>query len=342
MSIPVIASLLFLAAQGPTTTTPVTTTTPPPTTTTVAPTTTTTVPPRTTTTTTTTTAPPARAAAETTTTTTTAAPGCDLTAANARQGDLVWGFKKSFRQYVGVGLAGATGNSITATDGATITALDEVVRDGVPNPTGVPTGAYRFTFDSADYTSPTTFTVRYRGTVTFAYPTHFFTLLLSDPWVTTANGATTLYADVELKATQGAPAQPTNLPDVDLAHLTAPAAIPTDGLLTWPAVPATLTSAEAFAGFYQAGTDLDPVTLNLGADCATTPTAPPTANPTTPPATGGTDSLIPEAVYRPTTPTTALAYTGVDAEHTLWAGVVVLLSGLALLLATYRPAHRDT
>ncbi|RLK58220.1 HtaA domain-containing protein [Actinokineospora cianjurensis] len=296
-------------------------------------------------TTTTTAPPPVRAVQETTTTTTpvtttapvtttTTAPGCDLTQANARKGDLVWGFKKSFRQYVGVGLAGATGNSITATNGATITALDEVVRDGVPNPAGIATGAYRFTFDSADYTSPTRFTSRYRGTVAFSYPAHFFTLLLSDPWVTTANGTATLHADIELKATPGAPTQPTNLPDVALARLTPPAAAPVNGLLTWPDVPAALTSSEAFAGFYQAGAPLDPLTMTLAADCATTPTAPPTANPAVPTATAPTENLIPVARFRPTPD---LASTGVDAEHGLWAGVVLLLAGLALVLAAYRP-----
>ncbi|MBM7773238.1 hypothetical protein JOD54_003442 [Actinokineospora baliensis] len=294
MSIPVVAGLILLAVQGPTTTTPPTTTV----------------------------------------TTTTTAPGCDLTPANARQGDLVWGFKKSFRQYVGVGLAGATGNSITATGGATITALDEVVRDGIPNPAGIATGAYRFTFDSADYTSPTQFTARYRGTVTFAYPTHFFTLLLSDPWVTTANGTTTLHADIELKATPGAPTQPTTLPDVALARVTPPTTTPVNGLLTWPAAPATLTSSEAFAGFYQAGADLDPLTLTLAADCATPPTTPPTANPVVPPAATTAENLIPTARFRPTP---ALAATGVATEHTLWAGVVLFLTGLALVLAAYRP-----
>ncbi|SER02194.1 HtaA domain-containing protein [Actinokineospora terrae] len=286
--------------------------------------------------TTTTATPPVQSVRETTTTpsTTTSAPGCDLNQANARKGDLVWGFKKSFRQYVGVGLAGATGNSITATNGATITALDEVVRDGVPNPAGIPTGAYRFTFDSADYTSPTRFTSRYRGTVAFSYPAHFFTLLLSDPWVTTANGTATLHADIELKATPGAPAQPANLPDVALARLTPPAATAVNGLLTWPDVPATLTSSEAFAGFYQAGAPLDPPTMTLAADCATTPTAPPTANPVIPTATTSTENLIPVARFRPTPD---LASTGVDAEHGLWAGVVLLLAGLALVLAAYRP-----
>ncbi|GAA2974995.1 HtaA domain-containing protein [Actinokineospora diospyrosa] len=315
MSIPVVAGLILLAVQGPTTTATTTTTTPPPTTTV-------------------TTVPSQRVAAETTTTT---APGCDLTPANARKGDLIWGFKKSFRQYVGVGLAGATGNSITATNGATITALDEVVRDGVPNPSGIPTGAYRFTFDSADYTSPTQFTARYRGTVTFAYPTHFFTLLLFDPWVTTANGTTILHADIELKATPGAPTQPTNLPDVDLARVTPPAATPTNGLLTWQAAPATLTSAEAFAGFYQAGAAMDPVALTLAADCATTPTTPPTANPVIPPAATPTENLIPTARFRPTP---GLASTGVATEHSLWAGVVLLLAGMALVLAAYRPGRR--
>ncbi|WP_026422065.1 HtaA domain-containing protein [Actinokineospora inagensis] len=270
----------------------------------------------------------AAAQGPTTTTTPAVAPGCDLTTATAQHGDLLWGFKKSFRQYVGSG----SGNSITATNGATITTIDEALHNSVP------TGAYRFTFGSAEYTSPSQFTVHYKGTVTFSYPAHFFTLLLSNPSVTTGGGSATLHADVELKASPGSPSPSSNLPNVDLAHLAAPAASPVNGLLMWSDVPGTLTSAEAFAGFYQAGAPLDPVTLTLAADCASTPKPPPTATPA-PAATA--ENLVPTARYRPTTsPTTtgeALAATGVDAEHGLWAGVVLLLTGLSLVLAAYRP-----
>ncbi|MFD4636396.1 HtaA domain-containing protein [Lentzea sp. NPDC058436] len=319
MSIAAVAGLVFLAAQGPVTDVPVTTTT------------------------VTTTSASAPVTARTTSppvTTTTTSAGCALTSANVRNGELLWGLKKSFRQYVGVGLGGATGNSITASDGASVTNLDEVVIDGVPNPRGVPTGAYRFSFDSADYTSPSRFTAKFRGTVALAYPSHFFTLLVSNPQVSTSDGTTVLRADVELRTQPGAPANPVDLPGVELGKLTAPAATPSGGLLTWSSVPVTLANSEAFAGFYQTGTDLDPLTMRLGADCADTPPPPPTATVTPPPASSGED-LIPQARFRPSDGTPALAATGADIEHGLWAGVVIVLSGLALVLAAYRPrAHR--
>ncbi|GHH39152.1 HtaA domain-containing protein [Lentzea cavernae] len=328
MSIAAVAGLVFLAAQGPVTDVPVTTTT----------VTTTTVTSASAPAPVSTTGPPALAPASTTSSSPAPA-GCALTPGTVRNGELLWGLKKSFRQYVGVGLGGATGNSITASGGASITNLDEVVIDGVPNPRGVPTGAYRFSFDSADYTSPSRFTAKFRGTVALAYPSHFFTMLISNPQVSTSDGTTVLRADVELRTQPGAPANPVALPGVELGRLTAPAATPSGGLLTWPSVPVTLATSEAFAGFYQTGADLDPLTMRLGADCADTPPPPQTATVAPPPASSG-DDLVPEARFRPTGGTPALAATGADIEHGLWAGVVIVLSGLALVLAAYRPRTR--
>ncbi|SDG05382.1 Htaa protein [Lentzea fradiae] len=334
MSVPVLASLVLLAAQGPVTTTPTTTSAPPPgpssSVTTTAPSST---------------SSPATSSSPAPSSTPevaarTAAESCELTPDNVRSGELVWGLKKSFRQYVGIGLGGAVGNSITATGGATITALDEIVVDGVANPKGVATGAYRFTFDSADYTSPTRFTAKFRGTVTFSYPGHLFSLIVSNPQVSTADGKSVVHADIELKASEGAPAAPANLPGVEFGRLTTPAATPADGLLTWKDVPATLASSEAFGGFYNAGTDLDPLTMHLGADCAAVP-APPQEAVVTPPAAQPAENLVPDVQFRPDgTSAPALASTGADVEHTLWAGVVTLLAGLAFVLAAYRPRTR--
>ncbi|WP_219823915.1 HtaA domain-containing protein [Actinokineospora auranticolor] len=84
-----------------------------------------------------------------------------------------------------------------------------------------------------------------------------------------------------------------------MATITRPSATPTNGVLTWQNTPATLASSEAFAGFYQAGADLDPITLVLAAHCATPPTTPPAANPAAPPAVTPTQNLVPEARFRP-------------------------------------------
>ncbi|GAA2660847.1 MULTISPECIES: HtaA domain-containing protein [Actinosynnema] len=284
----------------------------------------------------------AQESSATTTTTTTAPQTCELTPTTVGKGDLLWGFKKSFRQYVGVGIGGATGNSITAADGATITAVDEVVRDGKPNPTGVPTGAYRFSFQSAEFRTKSDFTAHYRGKVEFAYPTHFFTLVLKDPSITVSGTTATMQADIALRAQPGAPAQPVDLPDVALAKLDlgGGAHTGTAEALSWTGVPAALTTAEAFAGFYQAGTALDPVDLAVAADCAKLPEGPPAAPPpAAPPAQsgGGGGDLVPEVRHRPTQ---QLANTGSDVENVLWLGVSLLLAGTAVLLAAYRPARR--
>ncbi|WP_440902281.1 HtaA domain-containing protein [Actinosynnema sp.] len=216
-----------------------------------------------------------------TTATTTASQTCGLTQTTVGKDDLLWGFKKSFRQYVGVGIGGSAGSSITAADGATITAVDEVVRDGKPNPTGVPTGAYRFSFQGAEFRTKSDFTARYRGEVEFSYPAHFFTLVLKDPSIEVSGATATMRADIALCADPGTPAQPVDLPDVALANLNPGGGshVGAAGSLSWTGVPATLTSAEAFAGFYQAGTALDPVALVIAADCAKLPEGPPAVTP---------------------------------------------------------------
>ncbi|TKG71601.1 HtaA domain-containing protein [Prauserella endophytica] len=270
------------------------------------------------------------------------APTCVLTQENAAKGDLLWGLRKSFRSYVGVGIGGAEGNSITATDGAVITGVDEVARDGVPNPAGVPTGAYRFAFGSAQFTSAEAFTVQYRGTVTFSYPSHFFTFVLGDPKVVVDGGTGTLYADVELRTEEGAPSEPVNLPGVALANLDLAGAQKTNeaGVLSVGNVPATLTSSDAFGGFYEDGAELDPVSLTLGADCATLPGGP--GGNTGGVSTGGGnsgDDLVPDVRFRPQANPGDLAYTGLG-SWPIYVGVTLLVAGVALTLLANRRRSR--
>ncbi|GAA1948144.1 HtaA domain-containing protein [Amycolatopsis minnesotensis] len=261
-------------------------------------------------------------------------PACVLTPGSVRKGNLVWGFKKSFRQYVGTGLGGtATGNSITAADGAEITGIDEVAVQGRPNPAGIPTGAYRFGFGTAEYASPGEFTAGFRGTVTFGYPSHFFTLVLRNPKVVVSGGKGTLYADVELKTTTGSPSPPVSKPGVALANLDLATAKKTDGegTLEVSAIKATLTSSEAFAGFYQAGDVLDEATVTLGAGCSNLPGAGGGASGGQGGGAAGPD-LVPEVAFRPGN----LASTGATLAPLYWAALL-LAAGGTLVLVSRRP-----
>ncbi|MET0133037.1 MAG: HtaA domain-containing protein, partial [Kibdelosporangium sp.] len=236
------------------------------------------------------------------------------------KGNLLWGFKKSFRQYVGNG----RGNSITGSGGAVVTDIDAPV-----NPNGGTTGAHRYPFGSAAFTSVSEFEVSFGGTITFDYPGHLFTISLSRPKVTVEDKVGLLHADVELKSRPGAPAQPVKLTGVELAKLDLAKAVTDnkDGTLTVSGVTATLASAEAFGGFYGAGEQLDDLTVTLGADCSTLPPAP---GPGTPPPLVEGGDLVPPLAFRPQQ---RLADTGVDAGVLLHVAVSLLLTGAVLRLA---------
>lgn len=250
--------------------------------------------------------------------TTPSAPACVLD--TVTQGNLLWGFKKSFRQYVGSG----AGNSIVASGGAEITNVDEVAGKGIP------TGAYRFGFGSAQYASPAEFTVQYRGEVTFSYPAHTFTIVLGNPKLVVAQGKGTLYADVELKTPPGATPPSRNLPGVALARLDLSAAKTAsgEGTVVVSGIKATLSSSDAFAGFYQPGEVLDEATVSLGADCAKLPDpggAAPGGQ------AGAGQDLVPDVKFRPDN----LASTGVSISPLYW-GVLLLGAGAALVVAARR------
>ncbi|MCS7475341.1 HtaA domain-containing protein [Umezawaea endophytica] len=271
----------------------------------------------------------------TATVTVTAPPSSEPCAINGEvtRGNLLWGFKKSFRQYVGTGLTGgpATGNSITAADGAEITNVDEVVGGGRPNPDGIPTGAYQFGFSSATYASPTDLTGQFAGSIRFSYPAHLFTLTLARPKVVLTGDGGTLYADVKLESTPGAPSEPKELTGVALATLDSSGATRTseDGVVVVSGVKATLTSSEAFAGFYETGAALDDVTVTLGASCATLPEGGGTPPPPGGQGGGDGENLVPALQYRP------LASTGATLTP-LYAGAGFLVGGAVLLFLARR------
>ncbi|MDO8209976.1 HtaA domain-containing protein [Conexibacter sp. CPCC 206217] len=163
-------------------------------------------------------------------------------------GHLDWGVKQSFRTYIAGPIAHG---SITVSDGVTTN----------------PDGSFRFPLQSGSFDPVArTTVVQFDGRVHFSGHAGQLEMELTDPRVElTADGAQ-LVADVESKQLDGATI---GYPGVALADLDIGEASPTIGgsvlspTTTWTALPATLTApgAPAFAGFYTAGTTLDPVTF---------------------------------------------------------------------------------
>ncbi|MGW8952800.1 HtaA domain-containing protein [Streptomyces sp. NPDC055709] len=167
-------------------------------------------------------------------------------------GRLDWGFKASFQSYVTGPIAKG---AFTLTGGAATT------------------GGGRFRFHSAhgSYDPGTgAFTSAFSGGVHFLGHrkpdgTHELDLAISRPTVRISGGRGTLHVDMTSKARGGGrvttstqvPFAALNLSGIDMRGGTSPL-----GLVD---IPATLTSqgATAFAGYYTAGTSLDPVSLSV-------------------------------------------------------------------------------
>ncbi|WP_395640167.1 HtaA domain-containing protein [Pseudolysinimonas sp.] len=151
-------------------------------------------------------------------------------------GSLSWGVKASFREYVTGPIASG---SISVGNGA-----------------GVSGGAYWFPQSSAEVSSD----VAYRGSVTFSGHGGLLNLRIADPVVRITSTSSAVLSVA------------TGSGRVDFASLAL--GTPTtdaSGARTYAASPATLTAAGAasFAGFYSAGTALDPVTFTIGSVNAT-------------------------------------------------------------------------
>ncbi|MEU1623668.1 HtaA domain-containing protein [Streptomyces sp. NPDC005722] len=268
------------------------------------------------------------------------AEGCEVTDA-VKGGSLTWGFKKSFRSYVG----GPAGNSITADDGLRILAQDLAVAGRNT------TGTYQWPFASSPaYTSPDDFTVQYAGRVTYAYPAHYFEVAIAEPRLVVHGRTGTLYADVSL--TVSAPdAEPTTdaRSDVALASLDLSGGSADTGA---QGVTRTLrtaiqdTKAFTFNGssFYRKGQPLDDATVHLSGCTGTggAPTTGPGDTPGGPDADGadgaGDDSaLVPDTRFRPG----ELASTGVGAHATgaLAAAAAGVTAGAVLMLLARRRRH---
>jgi hypothetical protein len=176
---------------------------------------------------------------------------------NVAGGSLDWGFKASFRAYVSTGNGNppiATSNGATRnTDGT----FDFPATGG--------------TYDAAAGTA----TVSYGGTVVFSYPLHMFEITVSNPTlVVDGDGTGSLLADVDLVANNGT--TESHLDQAEVATLVTTAPTVENGDVSFDALAATLTAAgaSAFAGFYQAGTALDPVTASASDQESTGPTDP--------------------------------------------------------------------
>ncbi|MFI7024012.1 HtaA domain-containing protein [Micromonospora sp. NPDC049900] len=172
----------------------------------------------------------------------TAAPA-DVTA-----GSLDWGFKSSFRAYVSTG----NGNPpIAVADGATRNA----------------DGTFKFPVAGGTYDSATgATTVNYGGTVVFSYPSHFFKITLANPTVVVDGAGGSLLADVDLEVSGGG-FEPVQIEQAAIATLGTGGTNPTvsGDSVSWSNLTTTLTEtgASAFAGFFTAGTALDPTSFTF-------------------------------------------------------------------------------
>ncbi len=169
-------------------------------------------------------------------------------------GSLDWGFKASFRAYV----SGGNGTPpLSGLGGATIS----------------PDGSFAFPVAGGQLEAGQTprAVVNGGGAAVFCYPSHFFRIAMLDPTATIDGGQSRLTADIDSNL-YGAEYGPWR---TDVATLDVSDVEPEYGndgqTVTWPAVPAFLTTdgAAAFGGLYTAGAALDPVTVTAGDELAT-------------------------------------------------------------------------
>jgi hypothetical protein len=210
---------------------------------------------------------------------------------------LDWGLKQSFRNYV----KGPIANGSWTLNGVT--------------------GEFRWeTVTAADYADGAG-QVAYSGGVQFTGHSGQLDLTISQPQVRFASGSAELLLDVRSRSLDTG--EFVELDDVVFATLGTAAPTVANGVVTYTALPATLTEegAAGFSGFYEAGTELDPVTVVIALDGATLPPA----------AAGGTSNT-------PTTPAAAntLAETGSPVLSLVALGALLLVSGAGILRARHR------
>ncbi|MFC4858318.1 HtaA domain-containing protein [Actinophytocola glycyrrhizae] len=221
-------------------------------------------------------------------------PGTGVTGAR-----LEWGLKESFRNYI----SGPIAHGSWTLQGVT--------------------GNGPFVWE--DLTTGTEEHVDFAGSVHFTGHDGLLDLTISQPRVRFANGAAELLLDVRSKGLEN-PGEYVELDDAVFATLTPGTPTVQNGLITYPAMPAVLTEqgASGFAGFYPAGTELDPVTVTIALDGATLP-----------PAGSGGGGGGP--VHTPTTPVAQnLADTGVNVSMLVAISLTMVLTGATLVLLRRR------
>lgn len=204
--------------------------------------------------------------------------GAAATTIELKDGTLDWGFKESFRKYIG----GA--GKITVKDGATQAANNGVFT--FVNGKG--------TYDTTTHGTDTAF----QGGVNFSAHGGILDITLSDVKVSTAGTGGAITADV---ATPSGTKNDVAIADLDLSAVRPGQGA--GGAMVFKDIPAKLTKvgSEAFDGQYKEGEVLDPATLTVTAAAAPTekPTDKPTEKPTDKPTTKPTDKPTTE----PTQPT---------------------------------------
>lgn len=178
-------------------------------------------------------------------------------AATVTGGNADWGVKSSFRSYV---ISGPAMGSITPSEGATTN----------------PDGTFDWQPASGTYVPPSDYSpgdtnqvnATFGGKVFFTGHAGILKFTIRNPRVTYAGDTGVLYADVVSSAPFGPNAgQETSYPNVDFATLDLTGATKNDdgSKLTVSNIAAKLTAngATAFAGFYPAGTALDPISFEF-------------------------------------------------------------------------------
>lgn len=195
---------------------------------------------------------------------------------------LNWGFKESFRTYIKNIAVG----SITVSEGA--------ARSGTSPTAG-------FTWPSAGGTyDPVTRSgqLNYGGKVTFRSTGHgiWFITLANPKVVLNGSSSGKLLVDVSYRTggTESAPDSVGSAVAVDFGAVAVspPTVSGNSSTYTNQAVTLTAPGAEAFGGFYEAGTVLDPFTAKATVSSTPTTTPPTTPAPTNPPAANPVGALV--------------------------------------------------
>lgn len=208
-------------------------------------------------------------------------------------GYLDWGVKESFRRYI----AGPIAHGSIAVDGGATVNAD---------------GTIRFTAVGGSHEAGKATSVRLGGSVRFTGHVDAngpgtgpaLVLRIANPRVELEAGHGRLIADVTSKPNQpGAPV--TEYPSVTIADLTGGDPIATDGTAHWSGLSAALTGAgvDPFAGFYPAGTALDPLVLHavLGGPAKPKPEEPEPPVVVPPVVTTIVPPIVPPSTVPPTT-----------------------------------------